>query len=212
MRLWLRLELSNVNRNNTLLTAGLRFNEPLPLHIHNTMSLGYVRSSLSSQYPPARQPAWKTEQGVEFNTLLDVRPMLFAARNPVLRECRRRRATRCRFRIQNQGRVLSRVTSLVAQAKYDIYGRFHFNRLPIEQVRSIAPRTDCIHCRLLQHRGAVDHPEVLNGAVLSDRGPQHYSTLNAGYLAISGYCGTVLPAGYRPLHGTKYSENGDPVA
>src|SRR6202046_3945316 len=38
-----------VNRNNTLLTAGLRFNEPLPLKIHNTMSLGYVRNNLSSQ-------------------------------------------------------------------------------------------------------------------------------------------------------------------
>lgn len=32
----------SVNHNNTLLTAGLRFNEPLPLRIHHTMSLGYV--------------------------------------------------------------------------------------------------------------------------------------------------------------------------
>lgn len=67
---------ASVNRNNTLLTAGMRFNEPLPLHIHNTMSLGYVRNSLSPQFLPPGMTAWKTEQGVEFNTLLDVLPML----------------------------------------------------------------------------------------------------------------------------------------
>jgi len=66
----------DVNRNNTLLTAGLRFNEPLPLHIHNTMSLGYVRNSLSPNFLPPGQPSFKTEQGVEFNTLLDIAPML----------------------------------------------------------------------------------------------------------------------------------------
>ncbi|HMJ23770.1 MAG TPA: carbohydrate porin, partial [Terriglobales bacterium] len=42
----------DINRNNTLLTAGLRFNEPLPLPIHNTMSLGYVRNHLSSDFRP----------------------------------------------------------------------------------------------------------------------------------------------------------------
>jgi carbohydrate-selective porin OprB len=67
---------ADINRNNTLLTAGLRFNEPLPLNIHNTMSLGYVRNSLSPQFLPPGLPAWKTEQGVEFNTLLDVAHML----------------------------------------------------------------------------------------------------------------------------------------
>jgi porin len=66
----------SINRNNTLLAAGLRFNEPLPLPVHNTMSLGYVRNSLSADFLPAGAPAWKTEQGVEFNTLLDVLPML----------------------------------------------------------------------------------------------------------------------------------------
>jgi hypothetical protein len=66
----------SINRNYTLLTAGLRFNEPLPLHIHNTISLGYVRNSLSSQFLPPGAPAWKSEQGVEFNALLDVLPML----------------------------------------------------------------------------------------------------------------------------------------
>jgi len=66
----------DVNRNNRLLTAGLRFNEPLPLHFHNTMSLGYVRNSLSSQFPPPGLRSSNTEQGVEFNTLLDPLPML----------------------------------------------------------------------------------------------------------------------------------------
>jgi porin len=67
---------ADVNRNNTQLTAGTRFNEPLPLHIHNTMSLGYVRNSLSPQFLPPGIAAWRTEQGVEFNTLLDPLPML----------------------------------------------------------------------------------------------------------------------------------------
>jgi porin len=67
---------ADVNRNNTLLTAGLRFNEPLPLKIHNTMSLGYVRNSLSRQFLPAGLGSWKVENGVEFNTLLDPLPML----------------------------------------------------------------------------------------------------------------------------------------
>jgi porin len=35
---------ADVNRNNRMLTAGLRFNERLPVRFHNTMSLGYVRS------------------------------------------------------------------------------------------------------------------------------------------------------------------------
>ncbi len=66
----------SINRNNTLFTAGLRFNEPLPVKFHNTMSLGYVRNSLSPQFLPPGMLAWKTEQGVEFNALLDVLPML----------------------------------------------------------------------------------------------------------------------------------------
>ena len=66
----------NINRNNTLLTAGLRFNEPLPLPIHNSMSLGYVQNRLSQQFVPQGAPAWKPEHAVEFNVLLDPLPML----------------------------------------------------------------------------------------------------------------------------------------
>lgn len=66
----------NINRNNTLLAAGLRFNEPLPLPIHNTMSLGYVQNRLSQNFVPQSAPAWKPEHAVEFNALLDPLPML----------------------------------------------------------------------------------------------------------------------------------------
>jgi porin len=65
-----------INRNNSLLTAGLRFNEPLPLPIHNTMSLGYVWNHLSSDFRPNSVTTWNTERGLEFNILLDVAPMI----------------------------------------------------------------------------------------------------------------------------------------
>jgi porin len=65
----------NVNRNFMQLTAGLRFNEPLPLGFHNTMSLGYVRNSLSPDFLPPGMPAWQTEHGFEFNVLLRYGPL-----------------------------------------------------------------------------------------------------------------------------------------
>jgi carbohydrate-selective porin OprB len=66
----------DINRNNRMLTAGLRFNEPLPVRFHNTMSLGYVGNYLSQQFRPQGAPPFRAEHGVEFNTLLDVAPML----------------------------------------------------------------------------------------------------------------------------------------
>jgi len=65
-----------VNRNDKMLTAGVRFNEPLPVNFHNTMSLGYVQNHLSGQFVSAGAAPWKPEHGVEFNTLLDPLPML----------------------------------------------------------------------------------------------------------------------------------------
>jgi carbohydrate-selective porin OprB len=67
---------ANLNNDNRVLTAGLRFNEPLPLPIHNTMSFGYVQNRLNSQFLPTGMPAWKAERGLEFNTLFNIRPML----------------------------------------------------------------------------------------------------------------------------------------
>jgi carbohydrate-selective porin OprB len=67
---------ADVNRNNRELTAGLRFNEPIPLHMHNTVSIGYVQNSLSSQFLPPGAHSWKSEHALECNALLDVAPML----------------------------------------------------------------------------------------------------------------------------------------
>jgi len=66
----------DVNRNFMQLTAGLRFNEPLPLGFHNSMSLGYVRNRLSSEFLPPGMAAWRTEQGVEFNALFGYGPLM----------------------------------------------------------------------------------------------------------------------------------------
>jgi len=68
---------ADINRNNSMLTAGLRFNEPLPLRIHNTMSVGYVRDRLSQRFVPPGAPPWKPEHAFEFNTLVHVASMLF---------------------------------------------------------------------------------------------------------------------------------------
>ena len=65
----------NVNSNFMQVTAGLRFNEPLPLGFHNSISLGYVRNSLSSDFLPPGMVA-KTEHGVELNVLLNYGPFL----------------------------------------------------------------------------------------------------------------------------------------
>jgi porin len=66
----------NVNRNFMQLTAGLRLNEPLSLGFHNSISLGYVRNSLSSDFLPPSMAAWKAEHGVELNVLLNYGPFL----------------------------------------------------------------------------------------------------------------------------------------
>jgi len=65
-----------------LVTAGLRLNEPLSFPIHNTMSVGYVRNRLSSDFRPNSMTTWNTEHGLEFNVLLDIAPMLLL--QPVL--------------------------------------------------------------------------------------------------------------------------------
>jgi porin len=66
----------SINRDYTMLTAGLRYNEPLPLRIHNTISLGYMQNSLSPRFLAPGTAAWQTEHGVEFNTLLNIFPMV----------------------------------------------------------------------------------------------------------------------------------------
>jgi porin len=68
---------SDINRNNSMLTAGMRFNEPLPVRLHNTMSVGYVQNRLSQRFVPPGSAPWKREHAVEFNTLVHVASMLF---------------------------------------------------------------------------------------------------------------------------------------
>lgn len=67
---------ADVNRNNNVFTAGIRFNEPLPLATHNTVSIGFVQNSFSPQFRPQGSTTWNAERGVEFNALLDPLPML----------------------------------------------------------------------------------------------------------------------------------------
>ena len=68
---------TNVNSDNRELTAGLRFNEPLPLSkVHNTLSIGYVRNKLNPLFLPKGEVPYKAEQGIELNTLFNIRPMI----------------------------------------------------------------------------------------------------------------------------------------
>jgi carbohydrate-selective porin OprB len=66
---------ADINRNNKMLIAGLRYDEPLPFKIHNTISIGYVQNDLSAQFRPAVS-LWHAERGVELNVLLNVLPMI----------------------------------------------------------------------------------------------------------------------------------------
>ncbi len=52
-------------------TFGLRFNEPLPVHNHNTVSFGWVRSAFSPGPAPTR-----AENAFELNALIDATPYL----------------------------------------------------------------------------------------------------------------------------------------
>ncbi len=58
------------NRQNAQLTLGLRYNELLPMHLHNTVSFAYVRSGISSQFPPTSLSQQHAENLLELNTLI----------------------------------------------------------------------------------------------------------------------------------------------
>jgi len=66
----------SLNSTHTALTAGLRFNEPLPLPVHNTMSLGYVWTRMNPQFSPPGVPPNQAEHGVEFNALFNIKPTI----------------------------------------------------------------------------------------------------------------------------------------
>ncbi len=67
---------ADVNRNNSELTAGLRYNEPIPVKLHNTVSLGYVLNHLSQDFHNADTPEFRREHGLELNSMLHVTPYL----------------------------------------------------------------------------------------------------------------------------------------
>jgi carbohydrate-selective porin OprB len=73
---------SDINRNDTQITAGLRFNEPLPITVHNTLSIGYVRNHLSSAFAGPTSGPFKVEHGFEVNALVDIVRMMYV--QPVL--------------------------------------------------------------------------------------------------------------------------------
>ncbi len=67
---WTPSDRSRVPRQTTV---GIRFDEPLPLRQHNTLTFGYVRSSISDSFPDERPSMpGRTEDVLELNGLLDV--------------------------------------------------------------------------------------------------------------------------------------------
>jgi len=97
---------ANINRNNTMLTAGLRFNEPLPVRIHNTMSVGYVRNQLSQKFVPQGTPPWKTEHGLNSTRCWTSHRCFCYSRSFSITQRGGKNAEGGSFRIQNQGGVL----------------------------------------------------------------------------------------------------------
>ena len=68
-------DLTPSNRNHTYrqTTVGVRYNEPLPLRQHNTVSFGYVLSQSSHQFPVAiYTAALQAENALEVNGLVQV--------------------------------------------------------------------------------------------------------------------------------------------
>ena len=64
---------SNRSRIDRQTTVGVRYNEPLPLRQHNTISFGYVSSRLSREFPAALSTtAAQPENALEVNGLVEV--------------------------------------------------------------------------------------------------------------------------------------------
>ena len=64
---------SNRSHIDRQTTAGIRYNEPLPLRQHNTISFGYVLSQSSHQFPPVLSATiFRSEKALELNSLVQV--------------------------------------------------------------------------------------------------------------------------------------------
>ena len=67
---WTPSHRSHVPRQTTV---GVRFDEPLPIRQHNTIAFGYVRSSVSNNFPIEQAGLLhRTEDALELNGLIDV--------------------------------------------------------------------------------------------------------------------------------------------
>jgi porin len=61
------------SRNNQVFTVGTRFNEPLPIHLHNLIGVAYVRNGINKSFPvtPPVVSAHSAEHGFEANILVE---------------------------------------------------------------------------------------------------------------------------------------------
>ncbi len=61
------------SRNNQVFTAGARFNEPLPIRLHNLIGLAYVRNAINESFPvsPPIVSAHDAEHGFEADILVE---------------------------------------------------------------------------------------------------------------------------------------------
>jgi carbohydrate-selective porin OprB len=65
---------ASVNQTNSEFTVGLRYNEPLPIRLYNTASVGYVRNHMSPNFATPGSPPPAPENGVEANLLVHLLP------------------------------------------------------------------------------------------------------------------------------------------
>jgi porin len=61
------------SRNNQVFTAGARFNEPLPIRLHNLIGVAYVRNGINESFPvaPPTVSVRDAEHGFEANVLVE---------------------------------------------------------------------------------------------------------------------------------------------
>jgi porin len=61
------------SRNNQVFTAGARFNESLPVHLHNLIGVAYVRNGINKSFPvmPPVVSVHEAEHGFEANILVE---------------------------------------------------------------------------------------------------------------------------------------------
>ena len=61
------------SRNNQVFTAGTRFNEPLPIRLHNLIGVAYVRNGINKSFPvsPPVVAVRDAEHGFEANLLVE---------------------------------------------------------------------------------------------------------------------------------------------